>query len=215
MMIFTDTYIPSAPDMQEIKRYAFCGKAMGSDEGLEKAIHLAEGKLTYRVRHGRFPITVDGKTVDFGFMQVKSAALAENLSGCTEAEISCATVGLALDQLIKTTMVTDMATSLWLNAMGTERVEALCDAFCQALEKENAYIRPRFSPGYGDFSISYQKHITEALEAFKIGVYLSDSMLMVPSKTVTAVVGIGQTQCKGDKAGCAHCGRADCAFRKI
>ena len=80
-------------------------------------------------------------------------------------------------------------------AIGTERIESLCDTFCGEYSKEkNVNLKPRFSPGYGDLSLETQKDIFIILDCpRKIGVTLNESFLMSPSKSVTAFVGICDT----------------------
>ena len=82
-----------------------------------------------------------------------------------------------------------------MQAIGAERIEALCDAFCDDMEKEmGVSLRPRFSPGYGDLPLSVQKDIISLLEAPKrIGLSLNDSLLMSPTKSVTAFAGISNS----------------------
>ena len=75
-------------------------------------------------------------------------------------------------------------------------------------------LRQRFSPGYGDLPLQAQRAIFDALQCHKeIGLYLNESLLMSPTKSVTAIVGIGggETCTPG---GCAGCGKTDCAMRK-
>ena len=65
-----------------------------------------------------------------------------------------------------------------------------CDIFNNEL-KETHVTRPRFSPGYGDFPLEFQKDIFNLLSPNKrIGLTLNNSLLMSPTKSVTAVVGI-------------------------
>lgn len=82
------------------------------------------------------------------------------------------------------------------------------------LEK-GLYLRPRFSPGYGDFPLSAQKEILDGLEAGKrIGITLTEGYLMMPSKSVTAVIGVSRTPAACTIEGCEACGKKDCAFRR-
>jgi hypothetical protein len=85
-------------------------------------------------------------------------------------------------------------------------------------------MRPRFSPGYGDFDLSVQTNICDVLKTGKtIGVTLTDSLLMMPSKSVTAVVGLFRTEqpaqlssgcVAGDAAGrCEGCAMERCPYR--
>ena len=85
--------------------------------------------------------------------------------------------------------------AIMLGALGAERIEALCELFCEELKKEKALLgqgtRTRFSPGYSDLSLEIQKQIFELLDCpRRIGLYLRDSMLMSPTKSVTAIVGV-------------------------
>ena len=76
------------------------------------------------------------------------------------------------------------------------------------------YARPRFSAGYGDFELSAQTEIFHALDCQrKIGLTLNDSLLMSPSKSVTAIIGISDTAAEKCGTGCKGCGKTDCEYR--
>ena len=63
---------------------------------------------------------------------------------------------------------------------------------------EGYYVRPRFSPGYGDFSLEVQSAFLEMTDATKlIGITLTDGGIMVPEKSVTAVIGLTKTDKRG------------------
>ena len=106
-----------------------------------------------------------------------------------------ATVGVGIDRLITRYSIVSPARSLMLQAIGTERAEALCDLFCREIAEEKAregsVTCPRFSPGYGDLPLELQKDIFAVLDCPRyIGVSLGESLLMSPSKSVTAIVGV-------------------------
>ncbi len=124
-----------------------------------------------------------------------------------------ATVGVGLDRLIRKYAQTSPAKAVMLQAIGTERVEALCDAVGALLAAEcGCTAAERFSPGYGDLPLSVQREVLARLEAAKwIGVTLNDSLLMSPSKSVTAFVGVSHKSGGADK--CRRCEKTDCAFR--
>ena len=84
-------------------------------------------------------------------------------------------------------------------------------------EEEGYFLRPRFSPGYGDFPLEFQRNIGDLLQMAKnIGITLTDSLLMMPSKSVTAVIGCSKTNSNCKEAGCEVCNKsATCAFRRI
>ena len=87
------------------------------------------------------------------------------------------------------------AKALIFQAIGAERIEALCEAFARDIHdrcgKIGAATGPRFSPGYGDLPLDIQKNIFAALDCpRKIGLSLNESLLMSPTKSVTAIIGI-------------------------
>lgn len=177
----------------EILRYAKCDIA---NEEITKLLHScieeARNELTYKVCFSELPIEINDDKCDFGFFSVKSKSLANNLCGCEKVILFCATVGLSLDRLITKYSKLSPARALILQAFGTERIEALCDAFCTEISlAKNMKSRPRFSPGYGDISLDIQKDILSFLETNRnIAVFLNESMLMTPSKSVTAFMGL-------------------------
>ena len=99
-------------------------------------------------------------------------------------------------------------------AIGAERIENLCDLFNNEI-KENNYTKPRFSAGYGDFGLEFQKEIFNALNLpVKIGINLNNSLIMSPSKSVTAIIGITNNPNTKDCKSCDACNKKDCEFRR-
>ncbi len=138
----------------------------------------------------KVPVLAKDGTVCFGFDNVCSKSLAKNLSGCSEAYLFCASLGQDVDRLVKKYSKIEPSKALVLDSVATTMIEEFCDYVNEKL-KEGKCLRPRFSCGYGDFSIEHQASILNILEAKKrIGVALLDSYMMTPFKTVTAVVGI-------------------------
>ena len=196
--VFTRMYEAPPLSRTEILRYAGARQGDPLQEALlEECLAALGDRLSFRVCYSEFQVAVSGDVVDLGFAKVTSAALAKCLGGVTRAVVFAATVGPQIDRLITRYSAISPAKALLLDAIGTERVEALCDAFCRELKEEAAargcFTRPRFSPGYGDLPLAVQKEIFGALDcARKIGVSLSEGLLMTPTKSVTAIVGIGK-----------------------
>ena len=97
--------------------------------------------------------------------------------------------------------------------------EAWCDEVNERIKQEAAdkglYTRPRFSPGYGDFPLDNQRDIFQALQVEKrVGIALTESLLMIPSKSVTAVIGAGRDHLPCVREGCEVCSKADCLYRR-
>ena len=191
--VFQKTYDVPDINRREIFRYARCKEGTeGIDELIDGCIAESSALLTYNVRYAYYPINVTGNTVDMGFVKTESASLAKNLVSCEGVYVFSATVGIAYARLIAKYSRISPARAFILDAFGDERIESLCDAFCAELAEKYEFIRPRFSPGYGDLDISVQKDIFRSLDPVRIGITLSDSMMMYPPKSVTAIVGVSK-----------------------
>ncbi|MBR5974877.1 MAG: Vitamin B12 dependent methionine synthase activation subunit [Clostridiales bacterium] len=162
---------------------------------MEAALSLIPGALSFRVGFCVVPLSwdEDGFPV-FPFAQ-RSEKLRKNILGCDRAVLFAATIGSGIDRLIRRYEKADPKLGLLLQGLGAERVESLCDAFngeVSEICKENGReTRMRFSPGYGDLPIEVQREFLPLLDAERrLGITLSDSCLMAPSKSVTAIIGI-------------------------
>ncbi len=142
----------------------------------------------------------------------------KHLDGCEKAIVMCATLGAEIDRLIKISQISDMAKAVVLDSFASVAIEQVCSKFDElASEKyEGFYQTFRFSPGYGDYPIELQKTILTMLDApRKIGLTVSESCLLVPTKSVTAVMGLSKSPIERRKRGCAVCNMRDrCKFRR-
>lgn len=140
------------------------------------------------------------------------------LGACGRAALLVCTLGAGFDAWMLAAQARDMADAVLLDALGSALVEQGCDA----AEKELAarlpgmYLTDRFSPGYGDLPLSVQPDILAVTDAERrLGVQVTDSFLLNPQKTVTAVIGIAEEPQPARVRGCAHCTlREVCAYRK-
>lgn len=135
-----------------------------------------------------------------------------------ELVLFAATLGLEVERLSRQMQLTDMADALIIDACADAAIENICDNFCDDLAKEISplYLTQRFSPGYGDLPLSYQKKLFDALDIFRrIGVSLTESGLMLPQKSVTAIMGIREAPMAGRASSCAFCNLKDhCTHRR-
>lgn len=180
---------------KEMLRYAGC---KSSDDELLQLLRIcideAREKLTYKICYRELPVTISGDTCDFEYMRVQSKNLAQNLQGCKKVIVFGATLGVEIDRMIAKYGRVSPSKALMMQAIGAERIEALCDAFCNDIAQErNVVVKPRFSPGYGDLPLEIQRELFGILDCAKrIGLFLNDSLLMSPSKSVTAFVGLAE-----------------------
>lgn len=148
-----------------------------------------------------------------------SRNLSKNLKDCEQIIVFAATLGTGADYLIEKYNRLQISRAVIMQAASTAILEEYCDQVCKGLKKEyeekGRYLRPRFSPGYGDFPLDCQQRLLDSLEAGKrIGIKLTDSLLMMPSKSVTAVMGVGTRPCGCDVRGCEVCSKKNCLYRR-
>ena len=173
-------------------------------------------KIVYRI----FDVSMekDGH-LTIGKLKIESKNLSRNLKGCDQAIVLGATLGTGVDMLIRKYSLTDMARVVVLQACGAAMLEEELDQWQETMIErffqEKLYLRPRFSPGYGDFSIEHQRMVVRMLEASKkIGLTVTDSLMLSPSKSVTAVIGISETKRICTVKGCEACAKTDCEYRR-
>ena len=190
--VITKEFVTPPPNRREILRYMGCRESSAEIEGLiDRAIREADSKIGGKVCYRILDISRRDGGIDLGFAFTESRDLKKALAGCDRVVLFAATIGLELDRLIYRYGRTSPSLALCLQALGAERIEALCDEFCAFLTRNGHSLRPRFSAGYGDLPLELQKDIFRALDCSKqIGLTLNDSLLMSPTKSVTAIVGI-------------------------
>lgn len=202
---------------REIWRYSgYFGMTDEVDEELQRLLmqvrRQLSKELSYKVCYRRMPIE------QLPFLE-HSENLQKCLKGSTEVILFAATIGMELDRHILRAQRLAPTQALLMQAYGAERVECLCDVFCREISelatKEGLSCTARFSPGYGDLSLETQKEVFALLDCNRqIGISLNESLLMTPSKSVTAVFGLGA--CLGEKSDskCIACGRDNCEYRR-
>ncbi|MBR3149980.1 MAG: Vitamin B12 dependent methionine synthase activation subunit [Eubacterium sp.] len=182
-------------DRAEILRYMRTSSSITDENVLALADRAAdaiengtEPKTLYRI----FDCDVSGDTVVIGKAAFKSSRLADNLRGCKRAVVFGATLGTACDRLINQASATDVAFAMALQAAAACRIEEVCDALEEKIIREHSVtLRQRYSPGYFDLDISEQKKVFDLIEITKrIGITLTDTFEMIPTKSVTAIIGI-------------------------
>ena len=211
-------------DRKEIFRYlGYSGRE--PETGVAEAADSCAAALQTVVepRHVRrvFPLEwVSADRFRIEGMDVVSRNLSRNLRGCSEVCLMAATLGLGPDRLVqRAEALGKMSRAVILQAAAAAMIEAYCDDVNEEIRREAApkglFLRPRFSPGYGDFSLEHQTELFRILEVQKkIGVMLTGSLLMMPSKSVTAVIGLSKENTHCMVQGCEVCGKQDCSFRR-
>lgn len=171
-------------------------------------------RWTYRV----FDLTFQNGTPSLSGFILPGNTAKKMLSGCEKAVLLACTMGLSFDARLRALQARNMAAALILNACGSALVEQGCDEAEHeiAVRFPNLYLTDRFSPGYGDLPLSAQKDLCALLDTpRRLGVTLTDSMLMNPSKSVTAIIGLSRAPQMARIRGCGYCSMKEtCALRK-
>lgn len=200
-------YRNTEPDDMMMNRMRRCA------EGLQQAV---QPKSVYRM----FPLAhLADDIIQIADVQIHSKNLARNLKGCTNVYLMAVTLGIAVDRVIARASVVSISDAAIYQAVAAAMVEACCDECNDAIRQQAAalglYCRPRYSPGYGDFSISHQHDFSRLLDTPRqIGLTVTDSCLLAPIKSVTAVIGLAETPQPCHRKGCEACDKTDCAFRR-
>lgn len=143
--------------------------------------------------------------------------ISNHLTGCDKVVVMACTTGDGIDKLLRKYKVFDMTRAIVSDCLGSALIEQICDeAQREICEKIDGFTTWRYSCGYGDFPLKTQKDIVNVLNMPKtIGVTLSDSLLMTPVKSVTAVFGVSQNPIEQKQKGCESCNLYEtCNFRK-
>lgn len=208
---------------KEVYRYLGYGKVYPSDEAstlIDECINEFNKFVNYKACYTKLNISVDeqNEIIDFDFMRVKSHSLTLNLRGCESAYIFAATTGAMAERLIMKQNRLSALKGIVTDAVGSAAIEDFCDILNKMLAdlsaEDGKFLRPRFSCGYGDFPLEFQPDILEFLDSSrKIGLNITDNLMMTPVKSVTAIIGISDlpTKCK---TGCVSCEKTDCEYRK-
>lgn len=208
-------------DIMEAMRYLGAG---AGDDALRRQLAEVAAELTaalepryvYRVFD---LVREDGALFLAGTgVGLTGATASTMLAQCRRAALLACTLGPGFDTLLRKEQARDMGRAVMLDACGSAWVESGCNAAEAELRTRlpGLFLTDRFSPGYGDLPLAVQPAVCAALDAERrLGIHVSDSLLMNPVKSVTAVIGIADRPQMARVRGCAYCAMAaDCRLRK-
>ena len=220
MSFVVTKYVGNIDCLDERQVFRYMGMNGTYDENVHDTIKRAMPKflasLQCAVCYGFTPVKVNGDNIDFGIFDVHSHHLARNLRGCENVIVFAATLGMDSELQRRRASASSPMQALVLDAMGSAAIEQLCNQFTEyirALYPDYSH-RPRFSPGYGDFSLEAQNKILSVLNAQRmLGISVSESYLMIPQKSVTAIIGLGREGCFKLVPLCDECEHTMCNYR--
>lgn len=180
---------------------------------LESELKPAWVYRAFDLQHCEDGVSLIGTKLKFTGEDIK-----RHLQGCGRCILLCATASSKADELIRRAESEDIALGFMTDCLASAAVEAVCNMIEEEIAEKLSgnYLTWRFSPGYGDFPLQIQPQIIKTLDAEKrAGVTCTESLLMIPRKSVTAVIGVSDKPLDKGRRGCAVCNMAGrCQFRK-
>ena len=144
-------------------------------------------------------------------LELRGHSIAEHLEGALAVGVLAVTLGMGVEVELRRLSLTDRVGQLVFDAAGSALVERAADAaearVVAAAAERGLFCGTRFSPGYGDFPLATQPTLLATLDAQRtLGITLSPELLMTPTKSVTAVVGLfGEPKEGTGREACATC----------
>ncbi|WP_077533958.1 vitamin B12 dependent-methionine synthase activation domain-containing protein [Massiliimalia massiliensis] len=209
----------------EILRYlGYNGQSLSSalsetiDTCIRRTLRAIQPKYLYR----RFPVSREDNGIRIVHTPVllRGRDIQAQLGNCEEIYLLCVTLGLQIEREIRTAMILAPDEGVILDSCATTAAEQLADLAEQEIitqcRQEGKNTTWRFSAGYGDLPLETQQDIISLMDTHrKIGLSLTDSLLMTPAKSVTAIIGVTDTAKDPRRNKCDYCNnRANCTFRK-
>ena len=211
-------------DPKETRRYAGLMNAKEFDEQMildacEDGLLLAEPRGIWTLYDYDCAAQTVAAEPPFTIVGKKIGA---HLAGCDKVILLSATVGEAIEDEVTARFARgEYVSSVLLDAAATTAVEQIADGMEKAIAPQMARagygMRWRFSPGYGDWPLDQQPEMIRVCHCKDIGVGLSDSSMLVPRKSITAIIGLYKVEAGKEEhatvKGCAACPKTDCPSR--
>ncbi len=125
---------------------------------------------------------------------IESEKVFKWIEGCAGIYLAAITLGPGIDgKVAEFSGSRDVTRAFLLNAYGAEAAEALMvelnNHIIMEAETKGWTTTKRYSPGYGDWSIDGQRGLFAVLNASEIGIRLTDTCIMIPEKSISAIIG--------------------------
>lgn len=206
-------------DRSEVLRYlGYAGQEISPeldsriDEGIARALEVGRPRGVWRVFDvaGRDEGEAPAVHLSGTSLVLQGHDIAKHLAGAVSVGVFAVTAGMGIDQEIRRLSVTDPLAQTVFDVAGSALVERAADAVEARLVGEAAargqYVNWRFSPGYGDLPLDIQPVVLRTLDATRqLGITLTPTNLMVPTKSVTAVIGFFMEPQSSRKVTCQYC----------
>lgn len=195
------------------------GLAALADECEARLLNAINPKLVYAVFDIERGDNIGGSISVSGTpLKLDGESICVHLEGCGKCALMAVTLGAGVDRVIREYESSAMEKAFVADALASAAVEQMCDMAETEIQERlaGAHFTWRFSPGYGDLPLGIQRDLLDVLNAQKrIGLTVTDSLILIPRKSVTAIIGIADHELTPKTRGCSTCLiREKCEFRK-
>lgn len=214
-------------DASETRRYAGLSKAENfSDQSINEACEEAGLLIEVRGIWNVYEYDSARRLIlsEPPFL-IEGQSIVKHLSGCERVICMAVTVGEAIERVMTDKFRRrEYMPAMLLDAAATSAVEQAADqteqAIKQTIEREGFKMRSRYSPGYGDWDLTAQTELFRLSGAASIGMKLSTALMLMPRKSITAIIGLTRSSARSDRDqsdrsdhNCAECDKLDCPMR--
>lgn len=192
-----------------------------TDKRIDDMIELCLKTAKPRYHYVRFDIeeTAGGIALLGTDTVFRGKDIAAHLKGAGSIALMAVTLGHECERRLLQLEAKSMTDAVCFNSATIALTEEVADR-CQseiaaACRKDGYFTNARYSPGYGDFPLSQQSEVLRLLNAGpRLGITLTAGDLMLPRKSVTAVLGLFKEE-QEYHTSCLSCVmREFCEFRK-
>lgn len=221
MALKVEKYQVTSVDRAEVLRYmGYSGQPMTDeldvriDGVVERCLGIAQPMASWDVFDvaGREPLEDGRPAVQLAgtSLQLIGESMEKHMAGAVAAAVMAVTAGMGVERELRRLSLTDSVEQVIFDAAGTTAAERAADA-CEAsvvawARRRGLYTNFRFSPGYGDMPLETQPVLLATVDAQRrLGIALSKSLLMTPTKSVTAIIGLFEEPQPSSHASCKDC----------
>ena len=214
-------------DKLEVLRYlGHNGQEIDSDlnlrinECIKETKNEIDTKYVYQIYDIKKDLNLNTVQFENTNLILKSKDISELLRNCDKCVLMCATLGFNIEKNIRRYSYNNLTKGIIIDACATTSIEEVCDlvqdSILDKVAKEEKSLTMRYSPGYGDLDISANRDILNVLDAHrKIGVTVTNTGIMIPRKSVVALIGITNEKIGKVKRTCENCSnRFNCEYRR-
>jgi hypothetical protein len=180
------------PKLEHVKELKEGGVARAIKQAIDTAYTLIHGKACYKTfritQAGPGRVAIEGSDTLF-----VGANMVKLLARCDFATLLASTIGPELERKVDHIKKTHTADAYFLDVVGGWMADYMADRVDAIIQSEvlrSGYARTmRYSPGYGDWDLPVQRELLDKVEASTIGITCTETFILQPRKSVTAVIG--------------------------